>query len=159
MDQRAHFPHPFQLDLDSLTLLAILDDKAVIIHGHSVKGSNESFVVYENAKEKSKDLRVILLELGYPQDSPTPLYEDNMSAINMTNNRVPTEHSRHIDIQHVVIQDWAEAKDMVMRHISGILSIPDGLTKALGWVLDSGHARCMMGHFLNSLAVAPILLI
>ena len=46
-----------------------------------------------------------------------------------------------------------------MRHIPGILSIPDGLTKALGWVLHSHHARRMMGHFLNSLAVAPILLI
>ena len=68
-------------------------------------------------------------------------------------------HSRHIDIQHFAIQDWAAAKDIVMRHIPGILSIPDGLTKALGWVLHSRHARRMMGHFLNSLAVAPILLI
>ena len=46
-----------------------------------------------------------------------------------------------------------------MRHIPGILSIPEGLTKALGWVLHSCHARCMMGHFLNTLSVAPILLI
>ena len=82
-----------------------------------------------------------------------------MSAINMINNRVPTEGSCHIDIQHFAIQDWAEAQDIVMRHIPGILSITDGLTKALGWVLHSRHARCMMGHFLNSLAVAPILLI
>ena len=26
--------------------------------------------------------------------------------------------------QHFAIQDWAEAKDIVMRHIPGILSIP-----------------------------------
>ena len=88
-----------------------------------------------------------------------PFYEDNMSTINMINNLVPTERSRHIDIQHFAIQDWAKAKDIVMRHIPGILCIPDGLTKALGWVLHSHHARCMMGHFLNSIAVAPILLI
>ena len=82
-----------------------------------------------------------------------------MSAINMINNRVPTECSRHIDIQYFAIQDWAEANDIVMRHIPGILSIPDGLTKALGWVLHSRHARRMMGHFLNFIAVAPISLI
>ena len=45
-----------------------------------------------------------------------------MSAINMINNRVPTERSCHIDIQHFAIQDWADAKDIVMRHIPGINS-------------------------------------
>ena len=82
-----------------------------------------------------------------------------MSAINMINNRVPIERSCHIDIQHFAIQDQAEAKDIVMRNIPGILSIPYGLTKALGCILHSGHARRMMGHFLNSIAVAPISLI
>ena len=117
------------------------------------------FLAAVTAAKHAKYLRAVLLELGYPQDGPTPLYEDNMSAINMINNRVPTERSRHIDIQHFAIQDWAEAKDIVLRHIPGILSIPDGLTKALGWVLHSRHARRMMGHFVNSLALALILLI
>ena len=49
-----------------------------------------------------------------------------------------------------------------MRHIPGSLSIPDELTKALGWmlhgwVLHSCHARCMMGHFLNALSLARCL--
>ena len=38
------------------------------------------------------------LEIGYGQDSPTPLYEDNMSAINVINNHVPAERSCHIEI-------------------------------------------------------------
>ena len=59
-----------------------------------------------------------------------------MSAINMINNSIPTE-SRHIDIQHFAIQDLADAKDIVMQHIPGILSIPDRLTKALRWALHS----------------------
>ena len=50
-------------------------------------------------------------------------------------------------------------KDIVMQHIPGILSIHYGLTKALGWVLHSRHARRMMGHFLNSLSLAAILII
>ena len=78
-----------------------------------------------------------------------------MSAINMINNRVPTERSRHIDIQYFAIQDWAEAKEIVMRHIPGTISIPDGLTKALGWVLHARHARRMMGHFISALQLDP----
>ena len=85
--------------------------------------------------------------------------ENNMWAINMINIGAPAEQSRHIDIQHFANQDWADAKEIVMRHIPGILSIPDGLTKALGWVLHSHYAGRVMGHFLNSFSVAPISLL
>ena len=71
-----------------------------------------------------------------------------MSAINMINNRVPTERSRHIDIQHFAIQDWHDNQEIIMKHIAGTISIPDDLTKPLGWVLHSRHARRMMGHYL-----------
>ena len=70
-----------------------------------------------------------------------------MSAIKMINARVPTERSRHIDIQHFAIQDWKEAGDIVMRHIPGILNPADDLTKPLGWVLHARHARRIMGHY------------
>ena len=70
-----------------------------------------------------------------------------MSAIKMINARVPTERSRHIDIQHFAIQDWKDAKDIVMHHIPGVLNPSDDLTKPLGWVLHARHARRIMGHF------------
>ena len=39
-------------------VLAILDDQAVIIHGHSVKGMEQVVRCYENASETSSDLDV-----------------------------------------------------------------------------------------------------
>ena len=39
---------------DDILLLAILDDQAVIIHGHSVKNLNESFVM--RTEETKRDL-------------------------------------------------------------------------------------------------------
>jgi len=89
-----------------------------------------------------------LRELGFEQSDPTPIYEDNQSAIKMINARVPTERSRHIDIQHFAIQDWKDAGDIVMIHIPGIINCSDQLTKPLGWVLHSRHARRMMGHYM-----------
>jgi len=97
--------------------------------------------------KQAKYLRAVMTELGFPQDEPTPIYEDNMSAIKMINARVPTERSRHIDIQHFAIQDWKEAGDIVMRHIPGIINPADDLTKPLGWVLHARHARRIMGHY------------
>ena len=93
--------------------------------------------------------------LGFPQEGPTPIFEDNVSAINMINSRIPTERSRHIDIQHFAIQDWAENKDIFMRHIPGVINPPDDLSKPLGWVLHSRHARRMMGHHTPIDGTAP----
>jgi hypothetical protein len=57
------------------------------------------------AAKIAKHLRSILIELGFPPSGPTLLYEDNKAAINMVNANRPTERSRHIDIQHFVIQE------------------------------------------------------
>ena len=65
---------------------------------------------------------------------------------------VSFEPVRHIDIQHFSIEHWADAKEIVMQHIPGILSISDGL-KALCWVL---HSRRMMGQIINSISVVPL---
>ena len=77
---------------------------------------------------------------------PTHIYEDNMAAIKIVNARRPTERSRHIDVQYFAIQDWKEAGHLIMHHIPGIINPADDLTKPLGWVLHSRHARRFMGH-------------
>ena len=92
-------------------------------------------------------MRSILKELGFEQTGPTTLYCDNQSAINMANARVPTERSRHVDMQHFAIQDWKEAGDIIMSFIPGIINPSDDLTKPLGWILHARHARRIMGHY------------
>ena len=112
----------------------------------ATSSTEAEFLAAVLAAKHVKYLRAVLHELGFSQPQPTPIYEDNMSAINMINARVPTDRSRHIDIQHFAIQDWKDAGDIVMRHIPGILNPSDDLTKPLGWVLHARHSRRMMGH-------------
>ena len=45
----------------------------------------------------------MLSNLGFPQDGPTPIFEDNKSAIDIVNSNKPTERSRHIDIRFFAI--------------------------------------------------------
>ena len=99
-------------------------------------------------KKNAKYLRQVLMQLGIPQDSPTPIYSDNESAIKIVNNnRMPTDRIRHIDIQWFAIQDWKENNEIILKHIPGILQPSDAQTKPLGWVLHSRHCHRMMGHF------------
>ena len=113
----------------------------------ATSSTEAEFLAAVTAAKHAKYLRAILTELGFPPSGPTPIYEDNMSAINMINAKVPTERSRHIDIQHFAIQDWKDAGDILMRHVPGIINPSDDLTKPLGWVLHERHARRIMGHY------------
>jgi len=91
-------------------------------------------------------MRAIIADLGHPPTGPTVMHCDNQSAINVINARVPTERSRHIDIQHFAMQDWKESGAIVMEFISGVINLSDDLTQPLGWVLHDRHARRIMGH-------------
>jgi len=95
----------------------------------------------------TQHMRAIMADLGFPPKGPTVMYCDNQSAINMINARVPTERSRHIDIQHFAIQDWKEAGAIVMQFISDVINPSDDLTKPLGCVLHDCHAHHIMGHY------------
>ena len=81
-----------------------------------------------------------------------------MSAINMINNSIPTERSRHIDIQMFAIQDWVEQQHLIMHHIPGVINPADALTKPLGWVLHHRHVRRIMGHYPPSYSPTSTLL-
>ena len=94
----------------------------------------------------AKYLRYVLTALDALRPGPTRLFIDNMAALHMINEKCPTPHARHINIQHFAIQEWCEKKDLVMEHFPGILNPTDNLTKALGWVLHARHACCSMGH-------------
>ena len=113
----------------------------------ATSSTEAEFLAAVTTAKQARYLRAILSELGFPQDDPTPIYEDNMSAILMINNNVPTERSRHIAIQHFAIQDWKEEDDIELHHIPGIINPSDDLTKPLGWILHHRHARRLMGHY------------
>ena len=105
------------------------------------------FLAAVTAAKTARFLRSVLKELGLEQCGPTPIYEDNASTIEIVNAQKPTERTRHIDIRFFAIQDWQhQTKDIILKHIPGVINPADDLTKPLGWVLHSRHARYIMGH-------------
>ena len=98
------------------------------------------------AAKNIKYIRSVMEELGIETNEPTPIYEDSQSVIEIINANKPTGRSRHIDIMFFAIQEWKDAKIITMKHIPGIINPADDLTKPLGFVLHSRHARYIMGH-------------
>ncbi|KAG7350884.1 reverse transcriptase RNA-dependent DNA polymerase [Nitzschia inconspicua] len=86
----------------------------------ATSSTEAEFIAAMSAAKSARDLRAVLLEISFPQLSPSPIHIDNVSAIQkMINARKPTEHSRHIDIQAFTIQDWKDNGDILMHHIPG----------------------------------------
>ena len=95
-------------------------------------------------------VRSVLTELGFPQDEPTPIYEDNASAIDIVNSQKPTERTRHMEIRYFAIQDWKQNNEILLLHIPGIINPSDDLTKPLGYMLHNRHARFIMNGYNRS---------
>lgn len=91
---------------------------------------------------------MLLKQLDYKQQSPTPIYIDNLPALQMMNhNTSPTGLARHIDIYYFPIQDWKLDGSIIMVHINGILNPSDDMTKPLGYILHSLNCHQIMGHY------------
>ena len=112
----------------------------------ALSSTEAELIAAVTAAKNIKYMRSILEELGHPMEGPTPIYEDNQSAIEIINANKPTGRSRHIDIRFFAIQGWKEDGHITMEHIPGVINPADDLTKPLGYVLHSRHARYMMGH-------------
>ena len=84
------------------------------------------FIQYVHTGKCIKYCRSILMELGIPQNGPSPIYGDNMAAIMMANNTYPTDRTRHLDIRWFAIQEWIHVdQDIILLHIAGILNPSD----------------------------------
>ena len=100
-----------------------------------------------NAVKTARFLIYMLRELGFPQDSPTPIYGDNDPTIDIVNSGITTERTHYIDVRLFAIKGWKEAGAIIMHRIDGIISPLDDLTKPLGWVIHSRHSGYLLGHY------------
>ena len=91
--------------------------------------------------------RHILEELDALADGPTILYIDNQAALHMINENRPTERARHVAVQHFAIQEWRQAKLILMAHLPGVVNSADAMTKPLTAPLLYRHCRRAMGHY------------
>ena len=76
--------------------------------------------------------RNFLSELGFPQTSPTVLFEDNLSTISLIVNKGNGERTKHIQLRHNFVREQVVNDIIKMTHLSGVDMISDILTKPLG---------------------------
>ena len=102
----------------------------------------EYITLAETAKE-IEWIRKLQREI-FPKSTTTPttIFEDNQSTINLSKNPIHSNRSKHIDVRYHKIQELVANKTISVTYLSTQEMVVDIMTKSLGRLL---HARFVDG--------------
>ena len=100
----------------------------------ALSSTEAEYIAASLALQEALWLRSLLSQLGYPQEQPTQVNEDNQGVIALCKN--PKYHSRtkHIDIKYHFIREKIRSSEIVLKYCSTEDMIADAFTKPLGKV-------------------------
>ena len=99
------------------------------------------------AAEATKDilwLRNFLAELGFPQQQPTTLYEDNQACVAMVHNHAVTGRNRHFAVKMAWLRQQAAAVVVKFIFVASKNNVADLFTKVLAAVAFKVLARILL---------------
>lgn len=98
----------------------------------ALSSTEAEYLALSSAVQEAVWLRQLLSDLGFQQESPTTINEDNQGVIALSKH--PTSHSRtkHIDIRYHYIRQEINEKRIKVVYCSTDKMIADILTKGLG---------------------------
>jgi len=91
-------------------------------------------------------LRQFLSELGYPPSTPTVIYEDNKSAINIIHNGNDKGRTKHMDISYHYIRELVQNRHISVTYRPSSQMTADILTKPLDSKLFTAHRNSLLGN-------------
>jgi hypothetical protein len=74
-------------------------------------------------------IRQLLMDLGFKQDEPTVIMEDNQACIAMSNNPITHKRMKHIDVRFHFVREKVESKEVELVYIPTQHQLADILTK------------------------------
>ena len=112
------------------------------------------FLAASDAGKEIQYLRGLMESLGYPQQQPTVMWEDNASAIVMSENGTSSARSRHINIREHKLCELVRDKVVKLQKIKGTSNPSDALTKSVPGTLLERHRPFLLGGQTDSPAIA-----
>ena len=105
------------------------------------------YLAASTAVQQTTWLRRILSECHQTQTTPTPLYLDNSSAIQIAKNTAPTKRRKLIDIRHHHLHHHIARSTVQVQHIPSAQNLADPFTKPIG--------KTRFSQLLNTILVVP----
>ena len=97
----------------------------------ALSSSEAEYMAVSAAVQDAIYMRQLLSDLGYPQDHPTVIFEDNQGCIALSENPVMHKRTKHIDMRHHFIRERVESKEIALQYVATEHQLADLLTKPL----------------------------
>jgi hypothetical protein len=99
-----------------------------------------------SATQSAVYIRQLLVDLGFKQDEPTMIMEDNQACIAMSNNQIIQKRTKHIDVRYHFVREKVESKEVELVYIPTQHQLADILTKPLSSIRLAMIRNRMMGY-------------
>lgn len=108
--------------------------------------THAEYMSLTTANRETMWFRQLLEDIGYPQDRPTPVFEDNLGCILLSENHGTTKQSKHFDIAYHFNREAIDRKITELIHVPSIDQLADGLTKPMPRDRHYALAKAMSLH-------------
>lgn len=88
-------------------------------------------------------LRALLVELQVYRHTPLKLFCDNQSALNIANNPVQHDRTKHVEIDRFFIKEKLDSRILKIDHVKTTEQLADCLTKGLSSIVLTNHCNKM----------------
>ena len=105
-------------------------------------------VALSECVQKAIWLRRLLGELGFKQEKPTVICEDNQGAIDLSKNPKFHNRTKHIDISYHLTREKIASEEIVMQHCASNEMLADVMTKPV--------AKPQFSYMLWKINILPI---
>ena len=89
------------------------------------------YVAAAHAVKEAIWLRTLLEELGFKQNQPTKIYEDNSGCIAISKNPEKHKRTKHIDIKYHFLREQVNKNQVKLEYVNTTEQAADALTKPL----------------------------
>ena len=103
-------------------------------HKQKMVATSSCEAEYTAAFEAAKEtiwLRNLLINIGFPQNSPTTILCDNNAAINLSEDPSLHQHVKHIDIKYHFLRECVNMGEIMLKYINTNDNLADIFTKAI----------------------------
>ena len=97
----------------------------------SLSSTEAEYIALCEAATEIVWLRQLLKDMGFPQESATTVFEDNMSCIDMAHGSGNHQRTKHINVRYHYTRELVLNNTIKLVHLSTADMIADILTKAL----------------------------
>ena len=99
------------------------------------------YVSLELASREALALRGILAELRMSDGEIVVILEDNKSTIQLVENAIYSERTKHIDVKYHAVRDRMKKGMIAVKYCEGTKMTADMLTKPLAFILFARHSK------------------